>query len=132
VENITDPEKIQLEIDVYNDLIPDQNCLSATLFIEITDANQVKEVLDKMQGLEAPDVLYLSVDSEVIPAEFEAGHSKEGRISAVQYVRFALLPNQISTFAESQVEIHVNHPQYKASTLLTGEQKKELAKDLAG
>src|SRR5262245_37977174 len=60
VERISDPAKIQQEIDVYNDLIPDHNCLSATLFIEIPNSNQIKEILDQMQGLDSEGTLFLT------------------------------------------------------------------------
>jgi hypothetical protein len=130
VENIIDQQKIQDEIDVYNDLIPEKHCLSATLFIEISDNSQVKEILDKMQGLDAQGMMFLNVGSEKIAAQFEPGHSKEDRISAVHYVRFCFTPDQAKRFIESQIEIHVLHPQYKASTALTSEQKRELARDL--
>jgi hypothetical protein len=130
VENITDPEKIQHEVDVYNDLIPEKNCLSATLFIEISDNSQVKQILDKMQGLDAAGIVFLNLGTEKVAAEFEPGHSKEDRISAVHYVRFCFTPDQAKKFGESQIEIHVEHQQYKTSTALTSEQKKELAKDL--
>jgi hypothetical protein len=130
VENITDPEKIQHEIDVYNELIPDANCLSATLFIEISDNSQIKEILDKMQGLDEEGIMFLTLGGNKILAEFESGHSKEDRISAVHYVRFRFTSDQTNKFMEAQIEIHVEHPQYKASTALTSEQKKELSRDL--
>jgi Protein of unknown function (DUF3501) len=130
VENIKDPPKIQNEIDVYNDLIPDPNCLSATLFIEISDNGQIRDILDSMQGLDAKDIVYLRVGGETIAAEFEPGHSKEDRISAVHYVRFRLSVDQAQRFRDSQVEIHVQHPNYRVSAALTSDQKKELAKDL--
>jgi hypothetical protein len=130
VENITDPEKIQHEIDVYNELIPDANCLSATLFIEISDNSQIKEILDKMQGLDEEGIMFLTLGGNKILAEFESGHSKEDRISAVHYVRFRFISDQTNKFMEAQIEIHVEHPQYKASTALTSEQKKELSRDL--
>ena len=131
VENIRDEKKIQFEVDMYNDLIPDPGCLSATLFIEIPESNQIRDVLDAFQGLDSPDTVYMTVGNEKISAEFEPGHSKEDRISAVHYVRFCLSPDQISKFKASQVEIHVNHPKYKASTALTSEQKEKLAEDLS-
>ena len=37
---------------------------------------------------------------------------------------------QVRRFSDSQMEIHVNHPKYQASTALTSQQKAELAKDL--
>jgi hypothetical protein len=130
VENIRDEKKIQFEVDVYNDLIPDPGCLSATLFIEIPESNQIRDVLDALQGLDSPETLYMTIGKEKVFAKFEEGHSKEDRISAVHYIRFCLSSDQSSKFSGSQVEIHVNHPQYKASAALTSEQKDELAIDL--
>ncbi len=37
----------------------------------------------------------------------------------------------VKLLRDSQIEIHVNHPAYKASTALTTEQKSELIKDLS-
>lgn len=130
MENITEPKKIQFEIDVYNELIPDAGCLSATLVIEIPEGNQVREMLDSFQGLDVSHIPVLTIGGERACAEFESGHSKEDRISAAHYVRFCLNPDQVRKFADSQIEIHVNHPTYLASTALTSQQKTELAKDL--
>jgi hypothetical protein len=131
VENITDEKKIQFEVDMYNDLIPDPGCLSATLFIEIPESNEIRNVLDTFQGLNLPNAVYMTVGNDKVAAQFEEGHSREDRISAVHYVRFCLSQEQVSKFAEAQVEIHVNHPRYKATTALTSEQKEQLAKDLS-
>jgi len=130
VENIADPEKIQNEIDVYNELIPDPHCLSATLFIEISDNLQIREILDSLQGLDADETVLLRIGAETVPAQFEPGHSKDDRISAVHYVRFCLSFDQARKFKNSQVEIHVQHPNYKISIALTSEQKEEIVKDL--
>lgn len=129
VEHITDDKKIQFEIDVYNELIPSPGALSATLFIEIPDQEQIRRVLDSMQGLDAPNTLYMTIGSDKIFAEFEPGHSKEDRIAAVHYIRFQFTPEQIAKFGEAQVELLVRHPKYEATTALTQEQKQELMKD---
>jgi hypothetical protein len=131
VENIRDEKKIQFEVDLYNDLIPNPGCLSATLFIEIPGSNEIRSVLDTFQGLDSPETVYMTVGKEKVVAQFEEGHSKEDRISAVHYVRFCLSREQVSKFAEAQVEIHVNHPRYKAATAFTSQQKDQLAKDLS-
>lgn len=131
VENITDEKKIQFEVDMYNDLIPDPGSLSATLFIEIPETDQIRNVLDTLQGLDSPEAVHMTIGKEKVFAEFEKGHSKEDRISAVHYVRFSLSEDQAKKFSDAQVEIHVNHPKYKASTALTSEQKEQIARDLS-
>ena len=131
VEHIADEQKIQHEIDVYNDLIPPAGSLSATMFIEIQDADKIKSFLDAMQGLDRPDTVFLKIGDQKTFAEFEPGHSKEDRISAVHYVLFRLGEEQSRKFASSSVELHVEHPAYKARTILTSEQRQELSRDLA-
>lgn len=130
VEHLTEESKIQNEIDVYNELIPGKGSLCATLFIQITEADKIKPMLDSLQGLDRPDTVFLQMNDEKIYAEFEPGHSKEDRISAVHYLMFRLSPEQIQLFSDANVQLVVSHPSYKGSTILTSIQKDELAKDL--
>ena len=130
VERIQDEEKIQFEIDTYNSLIPEPGNLSATMFIEIQDMNLIKAILEKLQGLDQTGVVLLKLGSDEIPAEFEPGHSKEDRISAVHYVTFRFTPEQRKRFISSPVEIQVRHPEYAASAALTEDQRNEIGNDL--
>lgn len=129
VERISDEDKIQFEIDIYNEMIPEDGALSATLFIEIPEMLQIKPILDTFQGLDQVGVVYMTVDGEKTPAEFEPGHSKEDRISAVHYIRFRLTPEQIRQFKNARVEIHVDHPTYVANAVLSDDQRARLAED---
>lgn len=130
VERINDDDKIQQEVDVYNELIPEDGSLSATMFIEISDMERIKTILDAFQGLDRPKTVFLKIGENQSFAEFEEGHSKEDRISAVHYVRFRLTPEQVKNFPAEKVELHVNHPAYTARTVLSDEQKREIASDL--
>lgn len=129
VERITDDRKIQHEIDTYNELIPVSSSLSATMFIEITETEKIKPVLDTMQGLDQPNRVFFQINGDKVFAEFEPGHSKEDRISAVHYVKFRFSPDQIARFKDSQVRLVVQHPADQAETVLSDAQKLELAKD---
>jgi Protein of unknown function (DUF3501) len=130
VERIQDEQKIQFEIETYNSLIPEPGTLSATMFIEIQDVNQIKAILDALQGLDRSGAVLLKLGGDQIPAEFESGHSKEDRISAVHYVTFRLTPEQRNRFISSPVEIQIRHPEYAASAALTEDQRTEIGKDL--
>jgi hypothetical protein len=130
VERIHEEDKIQFEIDTYNSLIPEPGTLSATMFIEIPEINQIKQILDTFQGLDQPGSVLLKLGSDEIPAEFEPGHSKEDRISAVHYVTFRFSPEQSKRFISSPVEIQVKHPAYIASSALTEDQRKAIGTDL--
>ena len=131
VENIHDAAKIDEEVRVYNDLIPDENELRATFFVEITDRERIREDLDSLIGLET-EGLYLVVDGERIPAEFEPGHAREDRISAVHFVRFVLTPEQRRKIAEGEapVQVIIDHPGYSAAATLSDDARAALAEDL--
>src|SRR3990170_4476572 len=85
-ERITDLDKIREEIAVYNELIPNANELSATMFLEIEDQANLREDLLKFLGID--EAVVLKVGGHVVAARFEEGRSKEDKISAVQYVKF--------------------------------------------
>jgi len=131
VENIRDAEKVAEEVRVYNDLIAGEGELRATFFVEITDRGRIRDDLDSLVGLESRG-LDLVIDGEHIPAEFEPGHAREDRISAVHYVGFVLSPEQQRKLAgsEAPVELVVEHPGYSARASLSPETRAALAEDL--
>src|SRR5262245_64203985 len=51
-EKMLRDEQIEHEVATYNELIPDAGELSATLFIEITDAERLREWLPKLPGIQ--------------------------------------------------------------------------------
>jgi len=140
VERITDDAKVQDEIDVYNALLPRPGELSATLFIEITDKDQIQPVLDRFIGIDAGGIdvgptVWIQVGRDfVIPGEFEAGHSDEekGKLSAVHFVRFAFPPEAVRAFAGSPVHLVVDHRAARARVELAAETKAQLLEDLRG
>ena len=52
VERIFTDDGIQQELDVYNPLIPEPGQLCATLFIELTSDDQMREWLPRLVGVE--------------------------------------------------------------------------------
>jgi len=145
VERITDDARVQDEIDVYNALLPAPGELSATLFIEITDKDQIQAVLDRFIGIDARGIdaggidvgptVWIQVGRDfALPGEFEAGHSDEekGKLSAVHFVRFAFPPDAIRAFASSPVHLVVDHPAVRARVELPAETKTQLLQDLRG
>ena len=135
VERITDDAKIRDELDVYNALLPGPGELSATLFIEITDKDQIQAVLDRFMGIDVGPTVWIQVGKEfAVPGEFEAGHSDEekGKLSAVHFVRFAFPPGAVSAFMDSPVHLVVDHLAERARVELPAETKTELLRDLEG
>ena len=135
VERIVDEAKIREEVEVYNDLIPGENELSATLLIEIEDRAEVQPVLDRLMGIDAGEHVWIQVGKEyAIPAQFEPGHSdaERGKLSAVHFVRFAFPPGAMKAFREQDVYLVVDHPGEKARTRIPDEVKASLLEDLKG
>jgi hypothetical protein len=136
-ERIVDPTKIQEEVDAYNALIPGPGELSATLFIEIPDLaslghDEVREQVNRFQGLDREGVS-LRIGATVVPARFETGHSKEEKMAAVHYLRFPVGLESIKTLADARVPVRlvVDHPHYKADTLVSPALRAEMLADLA-
>ena len=136
-ERIVDEAKIRDEVDAYNALIPDADELSATLFIEIPELvrmsqDQVRETVNRFQGLDR-DSVWLQVDGLRVPARFESGHSKEEKMAAVHYVRFALPEAARAALGEAAADVRVivEHPHYRAEAVLSAETRRSLREDLA-
>ena len=130
-ERIRDLDAIRNELDVYNALLPQPGELSATMLIEITQETQIAERLLSFSGID--EVVFLRVESIApIQAQFEAGRSREDKLSAVQYVRFALPPEARRAFADASVPVHlaIDHPNYRHAAAVEGAVRASLCGDL--
>ena len=129
-EKMLRDEQIEHEVATYNELIPEPGELSATLFIEITDPDALREWLPKLPGIQR-HVAFDVAGSEVQGVEpDEERLTREDEItSTVHYLKFALTPAQQAAFAAGPVRIIVDHPAYQAATVLSDEQRAALAAD---
>jgi hypothetical protein len=130
-ERSVEPEAIAEEIRVYNELIPAEHELSATLMIEIPDAADIKAELDHLVGID--EHVYMEVGSETVRARFDEKQFEEDRISAVQYLKFSLGEALATAFRDPTVSValRVDHPSYSARTAIEGDSRASLAADLA-
>jgi hypothetical protein len=130
-EHITDIDKIRFEVNIYNDLTPADGELSATMLIEITEQERIRPELVRLIGIDKTVSLQIG-ERFSIPAEFEPGRSKEDNVSAVQYVRFSFSPEARAAFKDEQQEVRlvIDHPNYRARTLLGPEVRRSLAVEL--
>lgn len=130
-ERITDLDKVRFEVEVYNELIPAEGELSATMLIEITEQARIRPELVRLIGIDKAVSLRIG-ENLSIPAVFEAGRSTEDNLSAVQYVRFTLPAEAREAFRDEQqaVRIVIDHPQYQAQAVLSPETRRSLAADL--
>lgn len=136
VERMSTDEQIQGELDVYNPLIPEPGELSATLFVELTDEQALREWLPKLVGIERAAELRIGApeDLDVVRSTPEAAHAeqltREDVTSSVHYVRFSLSPAQIERFANGPVALAVSLPAYEEKTVLDDGVCRELLGDL--
>jgi hypothetical protein len=120
------------EVAVYNELVPGPGELSATLFIEITEAGRIRPELDRLLGVD--DAISLEIGGERVRALFDRRQLDEERISAVHYLRFPLGPDAVRAFLDESVEValRADHPRYAARSVLAPETRRSLAVDLRG
>jgi hypothetical protein len=134
VERISEPAKIQHELDVYNELMPGDRELSATLFLEITDPGAVRPELDRLVGIDEHVALVLGEGdaAETIPAHFDPKQFEQDRISAVQYLRFPLGETGARGIADARVRtrIRVDHPNYRQEAEIPTGIRQSLVADL--
>ena len=123
----------QEEIDVYSALLPRPGELSATLFIEIADKDQIKPVLDRFMGIDTGHHVWMEMTGGLrVPGVFEAGHSDEekGKLAAVHFVRFVFSGEATRAFQTATVDLVTDHPAARARTRLSDETTAELLTDL--
>ncbi len=135
VEKIISDEALQVELDIYNRLLPAPGELSATLFIELTSEPALREWLPKLVGIET--AIGFSMDGEVVLSVPEAEHgaalTRETVTPAVHYVRFGFSEAQVAAFRSAdEVALVSTHPAYEARTVLAPAVRQELLGDLLG
>ncbi len=131
-ERIVDPAKLDGELEVYNALLPAEGELSATLFIEVTDDDRLKEVLDAFMGIDHGQTVAMSAGPDTVYGEFEGGHSNEEKISAVHVVRFRPQRAFIEALASPGVPatLRVHHGPYREEVPVPEELRREWLADL--
>src|SRR3954454_25382622 len=131
-ERMLRDEQIQTELDVYNPLIPEPGELSATLFIELTSDEQMREWLPKLVGIErAVEFIIGEGDgSSVVRCTPEAAHeaqlTREEITASVHYVRFEFTPDQVERFAADPIVLAVNHADYAEGAHISEETRASL------
>lgn len=138
VERIISDAGIEAELRAYNPLIPERGQLSATLFIELTSEEQLREWLPRLVGIERSLELRLGGEdaADVVSCVPEESHeeqlTREDVTASVHYVRFDLSPEQIERFATGPVWLAVTHPAYREAVELGEATRSELLGDLRG
>src|SRR3546814_20079330 len=116
VEKLITDESIQDELDTYNPLIPDAGQLCATVFLELTSDEQLREWLPKLVGIERSLILRVgegasAVDFRAITEEARADQLTRAEIPpSVHYVRCELPSDQKQAAERGPVTLGSGHP----------------------
>lgn len=129
-ENAQSESHIAEELTGFNTMLPDAGELSATLLIELQGTEEnARRVLASLVGL--ANHIHLTVDGRRVPGICDGDRDDGNRISAVQYVRFAVNLDA-AAFAKADVQLRIDHPNYGHVALLSPAAHASLAADLAG
>ncbi len=131
LEKMTDEKLIKNEIEVFNKLISDKNELAATMLIEIFERQFIKPILNSLAGIQDNKV-FLEFDDESITPVFDEENLPEGRISAVQYLKFKLNQKQVEKFLDKKITayLRIRHPNYNAEAQIPENVRISLIEDL--
>lgn len=133
VEHLTDPAKVREEIEAYEELLPTPVELSATMFIEISDAVQRDRALSMLGGVEKS--IALRIASASIPARdkrpIDPRLERAGRACAVYYLGFPLSAEaKAGLLKGTPARLEIAHPKYGHCATIPPETCAALARDL--
>jgi len=100
--------------------------------IEITDSENIQDLLDSFQGIDRSDTLALKVGDQTSFGVFEGGHSKEDKISAVHFVRFPTTPEFRAHLDRLDIPafVVIRHNNYQVQAPVSPEMRQEWLSDL--
>jgi hypothetical protein len=129
-EDLEDPSEIDEYIEIYSGMIPNENELSATLFIELDDQLKLTDLLVKLKGIEHH--LLLNVEGEAVQAVFEEEHDDREFTTSVHYLKFPLTKQAKNLLLneEASVTLELNHPNLTSKASLPANSVRNLQKDL--
>src|SRR3954449_8339239 len=126
-ERITREAAILHEIETYNQLVPGDHELSATVLIEIDEKAEREAFLFEAKGLDR--AFALVIDGARCPGKHDEAREQPDRTTAVHYLKFPLVEQAERALrdvlakkrkpSEVVVELVVEHPRYSAKTTLS-------------
>jgi hypothetical protein len=135
-ERITKEASILHELETYNELVPDDGQLSATMFVEIVDAPTRERRLIELAGLEQK--IALDVLGTRVPAHNETRGVMPDRTTAVHYLKFPLgmeLSARLAALAaapEGALAFVLDHPKLAVRKEIPAVTVRSLVEDLKG
>ena len=131
-ERLINENQIQEEVNLYNTIMPPENGLSATLFIEVTDDKKIKSVLNRFIGLTEGETLYFKFNGKRVCAQFEQGREEKDKISSVHYLQFHFSESEKISFLDKNhpVELIIDYNKYNYGVILPPKMIESICEDL--
>lgn len=120
------------ELAAYNPMIPNGSELSATVMIEIEDAERRHAALSRLGGIE--NKMFLMIAGETIRGLADPTRentSPEGKASSVQFLKFPLTSAQKDKFRApaTQVVVGIDHENYGHMAVMADPVRQALTSD---
>lgn len=129
IENVHEEEEVRRLIDVYSDLLPQNDTLSVSMFIEISDEKALLRELPRLSGVEKE--VYITFDGSEVHADPEDGRSTDVLESTLQYLKFRFSRENIEKFQNSSyVYVETRKEGYRESARIEGSLLKSLKSEL--
>ncbi len=132
-EDLIDPNELDEYIEIYKGMLPNDNELSATLFIELDNQEKLADLLKELKGIEHH--LTLFIGDEANQAVFEEVHDDREFTTSVHYLKFPLTQKAINLLNSMEADsltltLRLDHPNLSEQVTLPSECVKSLQKDL--
>ncbi len=115
IERIFEADGINEELDVYNPMIPDGSNWKATFLVEFAEAEERREMLTQLVGIE--DRVYVQVadfDRVFAIADEDLERANDDKTSAVHFMRFELPPEQTAALKSgATLMAGIDHENYR-------------------
>ena len=115
IERIFETAGIEEELSTYNPLIPDGSNFKATLMLEYTDANERREALQALHGIEERVWLRAGGEERVwAVADEDLERATDEKTSAVHFLRFELDDASCRAIKSGEpLAIGIDHARYR-------------------
>jgi hypothetical protein len=131
IERLFEPAAIEAELDAYNPLVPDGGNLKATMLLEYADADQRRQALATLGGLEHRVQARVEGHAAITAvADEDLARSAGGKTSAVHFLRFEFPPAAIAALrAGAGLAFAIDDPRMPVQASLDEAARQALAAD---
>jgi hypothetical protein len=134
IARLSEPQRVQQELDLYNRLLPGRGQLQAALLIELSDETRITQELSAW-GAFAEDSLRLCIGEAQFPARLITARPEDRSIGADHWVQFALDDDAKHALGDFRIAawFEIAHGEYRhQSSSLSDDVRESLIEDLGG